>query len=170
MWRKRISFCLFAMILCQTMGVTAKEMPPQTSLQAKIDQAKEHARIEIGPGVYKERLVIDKPIQLIGQGAVIDGGGKGHVVEIRADRVRMEGFTIRNSGRTIQDAGIHILGNECEVIRNQLIQVKLGLFLDKASRTTIMGNRDIHPNRLILRRMLVKFVTCRSLKNSMQPK
>ncbi|HKQ33520.1 MAG TPA: hypothetical protein VJV40_09945, partial [Thermodesulfobacteriota bacterium] len=41
--------------------------------------------ISVGAGTYRERLVIDKTLSLIGVGnPVIDGGGTGSVVEIKA--------------------------------------------------------------------------------------
>lgn len=140
MWRKGLGVWICVLLLGQTTGAAAKEQPVP-SIQALINQAAEGDEITVAPGVYHERLLINKRIRLIGKGAIIDGGGKGNVIEIAADGVRIEGFTVRNSGRNLRDAGIHVTGDGCEVLRNQLMQVKLGIFLESARKATVMGNR-----------------------------
>jgi parallel beta-helix repeat protein len=52
-------------------------------------------------GKYNERFSIKKSLSLIGEdknSTIIDGRHQGIVIKIRADRVTITGFTIRNSG------------------------------------------------------------------------
>jgi len=62
-------------------------------------------------GTYHERLVITKPLLVIGEDpttTIIDGGGEGDVVRVGADNVVVQNFTIRNSGTDYASAGVSI--------------------------------------------------------------
>lgn len=99
-----------------------------------------------GPTVFKERLVINQPVQLLATNApVIDGGGIGTSLLVTAPDVTVDGFILRNSGSdlaafdcavviaaprvTIRDCrletdafGIYIKGvNDCIVAHNEII-------------------------------------------------
>lgn len=83
-------------------------------LQAMIDAAVAGATIAPPAGVYRDHLVIAKPIVLDGSaGVVIDGEGSGTVVEIAADGVTLKSLAIRGSGRlhNALDAGLRIKGD-----------------------------------------------------------
>ena len=66
------------------------------SIADAISRAAPGDTVRIGPGTYREQLVIDKPLTLIGEGwPVIDGGRKGDVVVIAAEWVTLRGFVIQ---------------------------------------------------------------------------
>ena len=70
------------------------------SIQSAINAASNDDTIFVAAGTYRESIVINKPLTLIGQSAtltIIDGGREGNVVNITANRVTISGFTIRNS-------------------------------------------------------------------------
>ena len=75
-------------------------------------------------GTYYENVIIDKSIQLIGQGrdvTIIDGGGINDVVMISANGVNISGFTITNSRNMSSDAGIDLNGHgNCTIIDNNI--------------------------------------------------
>lgn len=99
----------------------------------------------VAPGVYRVNLVIRKPLVLRGEaGAVLDGGGAGDVIRIRAPDVTVEGFTIRHSGRdlTTMDAGIFVERRAANaVIRNNVIEDDLfGVRLGGCEAPRVIGN------------------------------
>src|SRR5690348_3702155 len=60
--------------------------------------------VRVAAGVYPGRLVVRKPVVLLGEpGAVLDGEGKGTIVTVQADSVEVRGFTLRHSGRSLTD-------------------------------------------------------------------
>ena len=63
-----------------------------SSITMAINTAKPHDEILVyGKKIYKERLLINKPITLKGVGTpIIDGSKKGNVIEIKADNVVIE--------------------------------------------------------------------------------
>ena len=65
--------------------------------------------IRVDAGVYYENVVVDKSLSLIGENkfnTIIDGGASGSVIRIRANRVNVTGFTVRNS--TFGCSGIYV--------------------------------------------------------------
>ena len=68
------------------------------NLQAIIDEAEPNATIQLENKTYEGNLVIDKPLQLIGQdGTVIQGDKTGNVISIQAEGVTLSNFTVENS-------------------------------------------------------------------------
>ncbi|MCK4365277.1 MAG: right-handed parallel beta-helix repeat-containing protein [Thermoplasmatales archaeon] len=80
----------------------------------------------VAEGIYYENVVIDKPINIIGENkdtTIIDGGGISNVVNITADYVNFLGCTVRNSGSSnpkTHEAGIYI-GSSHNNIYNNII-------------------------------------------------
>ncbi|MGI9382892.1 MAG: nitrous oxide reductase family maturation protein NosD, partial [Methyloligellaceae bacterium] len=66
--------------------------------------------LRLAKGRHQGPLIIDKPLRIIGDGdaAVIEGGGSGHVVTVRAPGVVVRGVTVTGSGLSLatQDSGI----------------------------------------------------------------
>ncbi|MBK8456881.1 MAG: nitrous oxide reductase family maturation protein NosD [Phyllobacteriaceae bacterium] len=120
------------------------------SLQDMIDKAAEGATIAPPAGVYEEHLVIAKSIVLDGSaGVIIDGGGKGTVVELSADGATIKSLTIRNSGRlhNALDAGLRVKG-DFNVVKDVTIENSLfGLDMHQADnniiRRNIIGSKDM---------------------------
>ena len=82
-----------------------------TSIQSAINDASNGDTIFVYSGIYYENIVINKRINLIGENrdtTIIDGNNAGDVVNITADRVSIEGFTIRNSGGDWSNSGVKI--------------------------------------------------------------
>jgi parallel beta-helix repeat protein len=81
------------------------------TIQEAITVAGSGYTIFVYNGTYHERLAITKPLLLIGEDptiTIIDGGGNGNVVNVCADNVVVQNFTIRNSGTDYSSAGISI--------------------------------------------------------------
>lgn len=76
-----------------------------TTIQGAIDapETSQYNTIEVDAGVYYERLIVDKPITLLGEdrnATIIDGNGGGPVISIVSNYVTISNFTVRNAGRT----------------------------------------------------------------------
>lgn len=122
----------------------------------RIAVASDGDTIEIGPGIYREQIVIDKSITLVGTGRpVIDGGGAGRdIVEITAPDVTIRGFVIRNTGIDLdkENAGIRVLAPRATVEDNMLQDILFGIDLRMAPGSTVKGNRVGGKNLDVARR------------------
>jgi nitrous oxidase accessory protein len=110
-----------------------------------VQQAQPNDRIRIRGGVYREgNIIIDKPLDLVGEGLpVLDGASHDEVLTIRADRVRVSGLVIQNSGVSFsQDlAGIKIEHcHGCVVEGNRLLNNFFAIYLAESSQCVIRDN------------------------------
>ncbi len=101
----------------------------------------------LAPGVYHGPVVIERPgIVLAGEaGAILDGGGKGHVIEVNAADVTVRNLTIRNSGRSLarQDSGVFVTpeGDRALIAGNHVENALIGIYLSGPKSARVQGNR-----------------------------
>jgi len=110
----------------------------------RIAAARPGQTIEVGPGVYREHLTIDRPISLVANGLVIiDGDGSGDIVEITAPDVTFRGFVVRNTGDDLdkENAAIRVLAPRAAIENNVLENILFGIDLREAPDSRIAGNR-----------------------------
>jgi nitrous oxide reductase family maturation protein NosD len=118
----------------------------QSSIRAAIAGAAVGDEISVAPGVYRERIVIDKPLSLVGaEGAVIDAGGEGQPVVVTAADVVVEGFTLRGCGRDPEqgNAGVRV-GQEAarvRVSRNVIEGCPFGIWIHGSADARVEHNR-----------------------------
>jgi nitrous oxidase accessory protein len=113
-----------------------------------IAAAEPGAAVHVPPGVYREQVVIDKPLTLYGgRRAVIDGGGRGDVVVVKANDVEIRGFTIRHSGDAVsqEPAGVRLLGHHAVLADNRIEDVYFGVMVQGGGHHQIEFN-VIRPN------------------------
>lgn len=124
-----------------------KTVAPGQSVQSVIAAAAEGDIVRVPAGLYKERIVINKRIRLTGEpGAVIDGGGEGTLVDIRANGTELRGLTFRNGGSTYsrEDAGIRIeKANDVTIADCRIEDTLFGIFAVEANRCLIEGTTVI---------------------------
>lgn len=75
-----------------------------TSIQSAIDDATSGEIIRVWAGIYYENIVIDKQIELIGNGSsvtVIDGSYIDEVIKIRANYVKIAGLKVTKGSNVI---------------------------------------------------------------------
>ncbi len=114
------------------------------TLQQQIDAAAPEDIIVVDGGVYRERIVVNKPISLIGRNwPVIDGGGQGDVVTISADDAVISGFEIRNSGTSIstEPAAIKVTdADRVKITGNRVRQSYFALHMTGSKESAIEAN------------------------------
>ena len=114
-------------------------------IQDGIDAVAENGTVYVYNGTYYENIVVDKSIDLIGEDrntTMIDGNNTGDVVEITADGVKLQGFTIMHGG--VHGVKIYYASNvtiyDCNVSNNGN-----GIGLAYSYNNTI-SNCDIYSN------------------------
>lgn len=133
-----------------------REIEAGASLQDAINKAGARDTLILQAGVYSGPIVIDRPLELLGNnGVIIDGQGVGRVVSIAASDVTVRGLTIRNSGDSLatEDAGIFVTpeGDRAQVEDNLLTGNLIGIYLkgpDNAlvRNNVIIGSKNPHVN------------------------
>jgi len=113
-------------------------------LQPWLDTALPGASIRLPPGTYDGPAVISKPLTLDGDGEVIiDAGGRGTVLTIKADHVTLRGLTLRGSGDSHDqlDGGVMAEGNQLLIENNVIEDVLFGISLHRTTASVVRGNR-----------------------------
>lgn len=119
---------------------------PYESVQDAIDLAHAGDTIYVFGGTYNETLVIDKNLTLIGS---IDDGPTvicknarhKYAIEITADYVTLESFTISDTSNRNRVALVYISSNNVVMQGNNITQSNTwGLYLDSSDDNTIGGN------------------------------
>lgn len=113
------------------------------SIQEAINSASSGDIIFVRKGVYRENIVINKTLTLIGEdreNTIIDGGYGERVISICAPNVSISGFSIKNS-KEITGYGIFVEYSQRVVIRNNTIKDNgIGIHLIQSSESQIQEN------------------------------
>lgn len=115
---------------------------PFATVGAALGRAAAGDTVRVGPGLYRERLLVERAVTLIGEGwPIVDAGGEGHVMEARAP-VTVRGFVLRGSGARPdrEDAGIVVRGAAARIEGNRLEDVLYGIYLKEAPGSILRGN------------------------------
>ena len=122
---------LLALLSIGTLGVIlngklAAANPPiivvpteSATIQEAINMANEGDIIKVKTGTYRENVVVDKSIALIGDGknvTFIEGNRVGAVVTVRANNVNISGFSIQNGTK-----GVSLQGSNMSTISNNIM-------------------------------------------------
>ncbi len=114
------------------------------NLQEAVDTAGPGDRISVPAGAYPGPLLINQSVELIAEpGTIIQGDGKGDVVQIHAPDVTLRGFIIRSTGKSLdrENAGITVLAPRVTIEDNVFEDVLFGVYLKKAHDSVIRNNR-----------------------------
>jgi len=115
---------------------------PGKSIQEAIDGARDKDTIEVHGGVFRESLVLNKSIALVGiEQPLLDSGASANGITISANGAEVTGFAIRTSRR----AGIHITSDHNLVKNNSISGCVDGIRLEGAWKNTIAFN-DVNNN------------------------
>lgn len=114
------------------------------ALQPLIDAVPEGGVLELKAGVYAAPATITRPLTLKGApGAIIDGGGVGSLLTVKASRTTVSDLTFRNSGDRHEetDTGIQLRGAFNIIKDNVFENCLFGLDLQQAHNNVIRRNR-----------------------------
>ncbi len=134
--------------------ITVKHGTEINTLQKALVLAQNGDIIKVTKSTYFiEDLIINKSVSIIGLDyPILDGQKKGNIIVVRAPRVTIKGFIIRNSGiSNIRDkAGIRVeKGDSVNIIDNRLENTCFGIYLAKVNGGTISGNTIHGANSVI---------------------
>ena len=156
--RCRVIFGTLACLLAGTVAQAAEwTVRPGELIAAAIERAAPGDVIRVERGRYVERLLIDKPLTLMGIGRpTLSGGLEGDTIRVTAEDVVIEGLIVTDSGDSLldQNAGIYIRpGAHRAIVRNCDLSYNLfGLWIEKANdvrieNNLITGKRDYQSSR-----------------------
>ncbi len=134
--------CLRASLLALVLATPAAFAYPP--LQLFVDLTPANGVLRPPPGTYSGPVVISRPITLDGQGAVIlDGGGEGTVLTVRADGATVRGLRVTGSGSSYDgvDAAILVEADGVLIEDNAIEDTLFGIHLRKANGASVRGNR-----------------------------
>ncbi len=146
--------CSWGMItaLLLTLPAAAADVPPG-ALPAALAAAVPGETLDLLPGRHAGPVVIDKPLTLAGRpGAVVEGGGRGSVVTVKAADVTLRGLEIRGSGLSLpeMDSAVFLDRSAARAVieSNRLIDNLIGVYVWGARDVlvrdnVIIGRRDL---------------------------
>lgn len=114
----------------------------RNDLQAEIDKAPEGSVIVVKGGNWSP-IYINKPLRLVGQDLpLVDANGEGTGILIESSDVTVEGFQIRNSGRSFdrEDSGIYFEGERVKILNNHITETLFGVNAATGHDSVIAGN------------------------------
>jgi nitrous oxidase accessory protein len=154
--RQLIRICVLCIVGGLIISATQVQAhAPTFDLGAALVAAQPGDVITVPAGVYAGPLRIDKAVTLQADGgAVIDGNGLGDVVTIVAPDVTIRGFTIRNSGDSLdrEHSGITVEAPRATIEHNRLEDVLFGLYLKNAPGSVLRANKIFSKDLDIARR------------------
>jgi nitrous oxidase accessory protein len=144
-WRGALLGVLAAIGVAGAAAAAEWTVRPGDSISAAIARAAAGDTVRIERGRYEERLLIDKPITLVGiDRPTISGGLQGDTIRITAEDVTLDGLLVTDSGDSLlhQNAGIYVYpGAHRAVVRNCGLSYNLfGLWIEKSNDVRIENN------------------------------
>ena len=133
-----------------TLYVGGHEPGNYSSIQTAIDDANNGDTIFVydASSPYLENIVVNKSIHLKGENkntTIIDGAVNGNAVNISADYVNLDGFTIQSSKDIYRRAGINLTSSKNKITDNIISGNYDGIYLYHSDENTI-SNNDILNN------------------------
>ena len=117
---------------------------PYADLARALAAARDGDTIVVRGGRHAGPFKVKRQVRLVGEGLpVLDGHGRGTVVELAAPGAALEGFVVRGSGDSLEaeDTGIAVTAPGIVVAANRLEDVLFGVSLSEAHGSVVRGNR-----------------------------
>ena len=113
-------------------------------LQPWLDMALPGTVLRLPAGTYTGPATLNKPLTLEGNGQVIiDAGGKGTVLTVKANDVTLRGLKVMGSGNSHDaiDGGMMLEGHRLLIENNIIEDVLFGISLHQSQDSIIRNNR-----------------------------
>ncbi len=139
-----VAACFY--VLAAGSGIAAElTVKPGQSIAAAIARAQAGDTVRVERGYYRERLLIDKPLTLLGiNRPTISAGKQGDAIRVTAEDVIIDGLIVRDSGDSLldQNAGIYIRpGAHRAKVRNCDLTYNLwGIYIETVKNVEIHNN------------------------------
>ncbi len=114
------------------------------SLQEQVNAAAPGATLCLQPGIYDGPLLIDKALTLWGpEDAIINSHGTGSTIEVKANDVKLLGFTVDGSGGRFDllDAAVRLRGERIQVEGLHIRQALFGILVERSRKVTLRSNQ-----------------------------
>lgn len=114
-----------------------------TRIQNAINVSEEGDVIRVYEGLYRESLIINTSISLIGNGSdvsAIDGYEEVFSITITADRVNVSGFLISNRDSGSRDGGIRVESDHVRISQMNFTIRGRGVFVNQSRECSIVDN------------------------------
>lgn len=112
-------------------------------IERRVSQASPGETVFLDEGIYEAPATIDKSVRIEGFGkAVVDAGGQGTVLTVRAPDVTLSGLVVRNSGigPVGGPMGIRIEADRAQVIGSYVYDIYTGIGVFGAKGVQVVGN------------------------------
>jgi len=133
---KTTAFCILSALLLISLLADGATTQVNSSLQAAIDAASPGDTLQVAAGIYG-KIVIDKSLTLVGDGATILAGNRDACVSVEADDVSISGFLVKDGFYGIKLDSV----TGCIISNNTVINcAQPGIALLFSDGNTITGN------------------------------
>jgi parallel beta-helix repeat protein len=127
-----------------TLTVNASGGAMYTRIQDAVNAASNGDTIVVAAGIYNENVVVNKPVSLIGAGAMVTivnaSNPNDHVFNITVNNVNISGFTVRGATGS-NKAGINLVGANYANISNNIANSNYyGIYLYHSSGNNLTSN------------------------------
>ncbi|MBU0497226.1 MAG: right-handed parallel beta-helix repeat-containing protein [Candidatus Thermoplasmatota archaeon] len=116
---------------------------PYQYIQDAINNADVHDHIYIFNGTYYEHLHISKPLTLEGESVestIVNGNYIGTVIYLPSHNSTLARITLQNSGITLLDSGIHIIGEHNIIMECKIRHNTYGINITSSGNAIIYSN------------------------------
>lgn len=115
------------------------------TLQNAIDNAPEGSTLRLSAGTYPGKIVINKPVTIIGKedGVIIQGDNEGKVIIINSSDVVLKNLTIAGSGNRMENLDSAIVikkSKKCEISNCKILDSLYGIDMIMAEDCIISDN------------------------------
>ncbi len=147
----RASICLLCVALLTTatsaqarVWVAGRDAPTVAGCVAR---ARAGDIVDVPAGTWHERLTLDAAITLRGRGGVLDGGGEGTTLRIRAANASVVNLKVRGSGTDVgaPDSCIFVekSATSTRIEGNTLSSCGFGIWINETERVQLIENRIV---------------------------